>query len=124
MTNQKIKKALIITYWPPSGGGGVQRWLKFVKYLRDFGWEPIVFTPENPETPVDDETLLKEVPAGVQVIKNKIWEPYSFYKTLTGRKTEKIQTAFLKEEKGSGGWVENFSVWVRGNLFIPAKRKS
>jgi len=119
-----VKKALIITYyWPPSGGGGVQRWLKFVKYLREFGWEPIVFTPENPETPVDDETLLKEVPAGIQVIKNRIWEPYSFYKTLTGRKTEKIQTAFLKEKKGSGGVMENISVWVRGNLFIPDARK-
>ncbi|HEY9115214.1 MAG TPA: glycosyltransferase, partial [Bacteroidales bacterium] len=99
------------------------RWLKFVKYLREFGWEPIVFTPENPETPVDDETLLKEVPVGIQVVKNRIWEPYSVYKTLTGRKSEKIQTAFLKEKKGSGGLLESFSVWIRGNLFIPDARK-
>ena len=101
----------------------MQRWLKFVKYLREFGWEPIVFTPENPETPVDDATLLKEIPDGIQVIKNKIWEPYSFYKTLTGRKKEKIQTAFLQEKKVSGNFMENVSVWVRGNLFIPDARK-
>jgi hypothetical protein len=101
----------------------VQRWLKFVKYLREFGWEPIVFTPENPETPVDDATLLKEIPAGVQVVKNKIWEPYSYYKTITRRKSGKIQTAFLNEEKGSEGFLESLSVWIRGNLFIPDARK-
>lgn len=101
----------------------MQRWLKFVKYLREFGWEPVVFTPENPETPVDDVTLINEIPTGIKVVKNKIWEPYSFYKTITGRKSEKIQTAFLNEKKSSSSLFENLSVWIRGNLFIPDARK-
>ena len=120
-----MKKVLIITYyWPPSGGGGVQRWVKFVKYLRDFNWEPIVFTPENPEIPSYDTSLLSDIPASVQVIKTRIWEPYQFYKRFTGRKkSDKIQTAFLNEKKQSFGYIENLSIWIRGNLFIPDARK-
>ncbi|HSY76775.1 MAG TPA: glycosyl transferase family 1, partial [Bacteroidia bacterium] len=65
-----MKKVLIITYyWPPSGGAGVQRWLKFVKYIREYGWEPIVYTPENPESPTNDDSLAKDVPDGVRVLK-------------------------------------------------------
>ncbi len=72
-----MKKVLIITYyWPPSGGAGVQRWLKFVKYLRQFQWEPVVFTPSNPETPETDLTLRKISHPGLSV-KIPIWEPYS-----------------------------------------------
>ncbi|MDE0723031.1 MAG: glycosyl transferase family 1, partial [Flavobacteriales bacterium] len=67
---------LIITYyWPPSGGAGVQRWLKFSKYLPEFGWDPVVFTPENPDVPVEDITLLGEVSSLVQVLKIPIFEP-------------------------------------------------
>lgn len=119
-----MKKVLIITYyWPPSGGGGVQRWLKFVKYLRDFGWEPIVYTPENPEAPQTDDSLLLEIPEGVEVLKTKVWEPYQLYKHFTGRKSdEKIQTAFLSEKKNPG-LAEKLSVWIRGNLFIPDARR-
>ena len=102
----------------------MQRWLKFVKYLREFGWEPIVYTPENPEMPAVDEGLLQEIPEGVQVLKTKIWEPYSYYKKFTGkREEEKIQTAFLNEKKSSRGVVEKLSVWIRGNFFIPDARK-
>ncbi len=58
-----MKKVLIITYyWPPSGGAGVQRWLQFVKYLREFGWKPIVYTPENPVSPASDSSLEKDIP--------------------------------------------------------------
>jgi glycosyltransferase involved in cell wall biosynthesis len=120
-----LKKVLIITYyWPPSGGGGVQRWLKFVKYLKRFNWEPIVFTPSNPESPSVDLSLLDEVPKDTLVIRNKIWEPYSFYKQFTGRKKEdKIQTAFLSEKKGKFHFLEDIAVWIRGNMFIPDARK-
>jgi len=120
-----FKKVLIITYyWPPSGGGGVQRWLKFVKYLRLFNWEPIVFAPSNPEMPSVDLSLLQEIPSGVRVIKNKIWEPYSFYKRFTGRdQKEKIQTAFLSEKKSKFHLLEDLAVWIRGNFFIPDARR-
>lgn len=120
-----MKKVLVITYyWPPSGGGGVQRWLKFVKYFREFGWEPIVFTPENPEMPAVDHSLLAEIPQNIEVVKNKIWEPYSIYKKFTFRKKEeKIQTAFLNENKSRQSILDQLSVWIRGNLFIPDARR-
>ena len=119
-----MKKVLIITYyWPPSGGGGVQRWLKFVKYLREFGWEPIVYTPGNPEVPSLDASLLSEVPHDIEIVKTKVWEPYSLYKQFIGKKkSEKINTGFLSESK-KPKVTENLSVWIRGNFFIPDARK-
>jgi len=126
-TNQlktsSMKRVLIITYyWPPSGGAGVQRWLKFVKYLREFGWEPIVYTPENPEPPDFDESLTEDIPENISVIKRPVWEPFSIYKRLTGRKKNgRITHGFLKEEK-TDGFTEKLSVWIRGNFFIPDAR--
>lgn len=119
-----MRKILIITYyWPPSGGAGVQRWLKFVKYLHDFGWEPVVYTPANPESPVNDISLLKDVPENIEVLKTHIWEPYDLYKKFVGRKKEeKINTGFLTENK-KAGITEKISVWLRGNLFIPDARR-
>ncbi len=118
-----MKRVLIISYyWPPSGGGGVQRWLKFTKYLREFDWEPIIYTPSNPEIPEIDNSLLAEIPVDMLVLKTKIWEPYRFYKILTGKSPdEKIQTAFLSE-KGKPSLGEKISVWIRGNFFIPDAR--
>jgi len=119
-----IKKVLIITYyWPPSGGAGVQRWLKFVKYLREYGWEPVVFTAEGGEVPVLDNSLKKDIPENIEVLKGPIWEPYKVYKKLIGQKKEdKIQTGFLTENE-KPKTIEKLSIWVRGNLFIPDARK-
>jgi glycosyltransferase involved in cell wall biosynthesis len=124
MTFQGKRKVLIITYyWPPSGGAGVQRWLKFTKYLREYGWEPIIYTPENPEAPAQDFTLLNEIPEGIEKITTPIWEPYEFYKKLVGmKKGEKVNAGFLNEKKNPG-LAEGFSTWVRGNFFIPDARK-
>lgn len=118
------KTVLIITYyWPPSAGAGVQRWLKTVKYLREYGWEPVVYTPENPEAPATDNSLLKDIPEGVKVLKQPIWEPYSFYKKFLGlKKDEKINAGFLTEKK-KPGLAEKIAVWIRGNFFIPDARK-
>lgn len=119
-----MKKVLVITYyWPPSGGAGVQRWLKFVKYLRDFGWEPVIYTAGNGEMPVIDHSLLKDVPDGVTVIKRPIWEPYTIYKKFIGqKKDQKINTGFLSENK-KPKLTERVAVWIRGNLFIPDARR-
>lgn len=118
-----MKKVLIITYyWPPGGGAGVQRWLKFTKYLPQFGWTPVIYTPEDGEMPVLDTSLEKDIPAGTEVIKTKIWEPYSLYKKFIGAgKDEKINTGFLTEKR-KPGMAEQISVWLRGNLFIPDAR--
>ncbi len=118
-----MKKVLIITYyWPPSGGAGVQRWLKFTKYLRSYGWEPVIYTPENPESPHNDPSLQKDIPENVTVIKTKIWEPYNFYKLFIGqKKDQKINSAFLTEFKKPRKF-EKIAVWIRGNIFIPDAR--
>jgi glycosyltransferase involved in cell wall biosynthesis len=118
------RRVLIISYyWPPSGGAGVQRWLKFVKYLRASGWEPVIYTPENPEFPAIDESLSKDIPEGIEIVRTPIWEPYTFYKKLIGAgKNERINAGFLSEKKRPG-LAEKFSIWLRGNFFIPDARK-
>jgi len=118
-----LKKVLIITYyWPPAGGGGVQRWLKFSKYLREHGIEPIIFTARDGEVPVVDPSLEKEVPAGVRIIRHPIWEPYAFYKKLLGKKkNERVYSGFIQDQKASG-WKQKASVFIRGNFFIPDAR--
>jgi len=115
-----MKTVLILTYyWPPSGGAGVQRWLKFVKYMREFGWEPVVYTVENGEMPEIDASLEKDIPKGITILKTPIWEPYNAYKKLIGqKKDQKINAAFLNENKKTSP-LNNFAVWIRGNFFIP-----
>jgi hypothetical protein len=119
-----MRKILVISYyWVPSGGAGVQRWLKFVKYLRNFEWEPVVYTPENPESPAVDYSLESDIPEKLTVLKTRIWEPYAAYKKFVGRKKEdKIKSGFLSEKKNPS-FTEKVSVWIRGNLFIPDARK-
>jgi len=119
-----MKNVLIITYyWPPSGGAGVQRWLKFAKYLPEHGWNPIIFTSKDGEYPSIDPSLEKDVPESTEVLRLPIWEPYSFYKNLLGqKKSEKINSGFLSENK-KPKLTEKLSVWIRGNFFIPDARK-
>lgn len=70
-----MQKALLISYrFPPQGGGGVQRTLKYAKYLRDFGWEPVIQTARNPYWPIWDESLLHDIPSGVQIYRTAAWE--------------------------------------------------
>lgn len=118
-----MKRVLIITYyWPPSGGAGVQRWLKMVKYLRSFGWEPIIYTPENPAYPVLDQTLQNDIPEGIEIWKHPIWEPYEWYKKFTGRKkSEHVFSGFMQEKKKKG-WKDDVALWIRSNFFIPDAR--
>ena len=118
-----MKKVLIITYyWIPSGGAGVQRWVKFAKYLRQYGWEPIIYTPENPEYPSIDHSFEKDIPADITVIKTPIWEPYNVYRNLTGKKNQAINAGFISENKKQG-WKDKLSIWIRGNFLIPDPRR-
>jgi hypothetical protein len=119
-----VKKVLIIAYyWPPSGGSGVQRWLKFVKYLPGFGWEPYVFTPENPSYAVKDESLLKDVPPEAEVIKFPIWEPYGAFSKVSSavgdKKTAEQPTLAYGKDKS---FFQKLTTWIRGNFFIPDPR--
>lgn len=117
-----MKKVLIVTYyWPPAGGPGVQRWLKFVKYLRDFGIEPVVFVPENPHYPIEDASLAKEVPKNISIHSRPLFEPYGFAKLLSSKKTKRISSGIIQTKNQS--LVEKAMLWVRGNFFIPDARK-
>ena len=118
-----MKKVLIITYyWPPSGGAGVQRWLKFAKYLRRVGWEPVIYTPLNPEYPSTDPALQMDIPEGITVLKTPIREPYMLYKWFSGLKgSERVQPGFISETKRPA-LAAKISAWIRGNLFIPDAR--
>lgn len=118
-----MKKVLIITYyWPPSGGGGVQRWLKFAKYLPENGWQPIVFTPENPDFNIKDQSLKKDVAADLEVLKFPIWEPFQLFNKIAGKKNSKNIQQGLVLEKKVLGWKDRLFIWIRGNLFIPDPR--
>jgi galactitol-specific phosphotransferase system IIB component len=115
-------KVLIITYyWPPAGGPGVQRWLKFVKYLPDFGVQPIVYVPENPTYPIIDANLIKEVSDKAIVLKQKIFEPYQLASFFSKNKTKKISSGIIPNQKKQS-FVDKLFLLIRGNLFIPDAR--
>ena len=114
-----MKKALIITYyWPPSGGSGVQRWLKFVKYFREFGIEPIVYTVDDPNYPIEDKSLLNDIPKGLEILKQPIWEPNKLLSIFGKNKIE--SAGFLNPNPSFFGKLLQY---IRANYFIPDARK-
>ena len=119
-----MKRVLIISYyWPPTGGSGVQRWVKFAKYLPSEGWQPVIYTPENPEQLAIDESLAAEIPAEVEVIKTRIVEPYEIYKKLlrkSGHSKEAVEVNPVNAQNKS--FLQKVAMWVRGNLFRPDPR--
>ena len=111
-----MNKVLIITYyWPPSGGSGVQRWLKFSKYLPQNGWKPIIYTPISPSFNIEDKDLLNDIQNDVEVWKTSIWEPYSLRDKLFGR-SENSNAGIIQDKSSLKNKIFN---WIRGNFFIP-----
>ena len=118
------KKALIITYyWPPAGGPGVQRWLKFVKYLPDYNIQPIVYCPKNPSYPIIDESLTKELSKDIVVLKQPIKEPYKLARLFSKKAASTISSGVIPKEKKQSV-IEKVMLFVRGNFFIPDARKN
>jgi hypothetical protein len=116
-------RVLIITYyWPPSGGSGVQRWLKLSKYLPACGWEPWIFTPENPAFTVRDESLLADVPREAEVIRFPIWEPYRLYYRIGKWLGRSVETPADQISPGKKSLFQRVSAWIRGNFFVPDAR--
>jgi len=116
-----MKKVLIITYyWPPGSGSGVQRFLKFSKYLKDFGWEPVILTVKNGNFASFDDSLQKDIPENTLVYKSKSLEPYYWYNLLFNKKNK-------QSTSGSIGLVSDsifskLALYIRANLFIPDAR--
>ncbi|MFT4611972.1 MAG: glycosyltransferase involved in cell wall biosynthesis [Glaciecola sp.] len=124
MTKMSKTKVLIITYyWPPAGGPGVQRWLKFVKYLPEFGIEPTVYCPENPSYPIVDESLLAEVSSDIKIIKQPISEPYRFANLFSKKDSKQISSGVIPKKK-TQSVMQRLLLYVRGNFFIPDARKN
>ena len=127
-----MKRVLVVTYyWPPSGGSGVQRWVKFAKYLPQEGWQPVIYTPENPEYTAIDHTLEAEIPHTVEIIRRPSTEPYNLYRRLMGKGAStdmKTLTAgasggaVTEISSGKKSFKQRLSLWIRGNLFVPDPR--
>ena len=119
-----MKRVLIITYyWPPTGGSGVQRWVKFAKYLPSEGWQPVIYTPENPEQLAVDHSLEAEIPEGTEIIKTHITEPYELYKKFlkrSGHSKEAVEVNPVNAQNKS--LAQTVAMWIRGNLFRPDPR--
>lgn len=119
-----MKRLLIVAYYfPPSGGPGVQRVLKYTKYLPDFGWEPIVLTVENGTFPAIDYSLLNEIPTNAKVFRTKIFEPYDLYRIFTGKpKGVAIDVNVIKKEDQKLSFKERIAEFIRATFFIPDAR--
>jgi glycosyltransferase involved in cell wall biosynthesis len=119
-----MKKVLIVTYyWPPSAGGGIQRWLKFSKYLPEYGWQPIIFTPEDPDFQIKDPSLAADISEETEVLKFPIWEPYSLFDNISGHSNKKNRQQGVLEGSGKS-FFSGLSRWIRGNVFIPDPKVS
>jgi hypothetical protein len=116
-----MNKVLIVTYyWPPSGGAGVQRWLKFSKYLPEFGWEPIILTvdPEFAAYPVTDYSLSEGFPSSVKIFKTAATNYFRVY----NKDKTRIPTAGFANNK-ENTLKEKIMRFIRGNFFIPDPRR-
>ena len=109
-------------YWPPCGGITVVRNVKFVKFFREFGWEPVVYAPLDPNYYFLDDTSFKDIPEGVVVLKTPAREPFGLFNLLQGKKKgEKVKDVFLVRDK-EPGLIHKLGICVRGNFFIPDAR--
>lgn len=114
------KRVLIVTYyWPPSGGSGVQRWLKFAKYLPELGWDVTVAAPQDADYEITDKTLITEVPESVTVLRVPIREPYAAFRTLTGSASRRAQTRATAIDSFKPSPLKRFAYWIRANFFVP-----
>ncbi|MFO7863174.1 MAG: glycosyltransferase [Salinivirgaceae bacterium] len=122
MTKSTNKVLIITYYWPPASGPGVQRFLKFCKYLPVFGWKPYVVTVENGTYSSTDATLAQDIPASASVVKTKTSEPFTIYNRLTGTKKNSGTVGMINMDSKQS-LLKQASVYVRANFFVPDARK-
>jgi hypothetical protein len=119
-----LKNVLIVAYYfPPSGGPGVQRVLKYSQYLYEFGWRPVILTVQDGDFPARDESLLNDIPEFVKVYRSKIFEPYNIYRKLTGKKPGSAVDVNVIPRKGQKRKLsESIAEFIRSTFFIPDAR--
>lgn len=122
--NESMKSVLVIAYYfPPSGGPGVQRVLKYIQYLREYGWQPVVLTVSNGDFPARDESLMSKIPPDIHVERTHIYEPYDLYRLFMGaKKNTPIDVNVIKKETQRRSAKEHIAEWVRATFFIPDAR--
>lgn len=117
-----MKRILLISYYfPPSGGAGVQRILKFARYLPEHGWWPTILTvdPNYAAYPAIDTSLLVEIPQEIEIVHTRAWDPFSLYGHIQGKKrNEVIESGYIQEDSG----LKSIARWLRGNVFLPDAR--
>lgn len=119
------KKLLILTYyWPPAGGIAVQRWFRFVCSLREFGWEPVIYTAKDASYPILDETLLGQLPEGIKVYRLKATEPNNLLKLIFFWKKDKQKLIHNNQQQGGSqrSFFKKAAWFIRGNFLIPDAR--
>ncbi|MAN59768.1 MAG: glycosyl transferase family 1 [Flavobacteriaceae bacterium] len=118
-----MNRVLIITYyWPPAGGPGVQRWLHFVRYFKEFGIEPVVYIPQNAHYPLVDASFSKLVPEDIEILSHPVREPHKWAQLLFKKKTKRLSSGIITKKKPSP--LEKAMLFIRGNFFIPDARIS
>ncbi len=124
MADQQPKYVLFVTYYfPPAGGPGVQRILKYIKYLGEYGWTPIMLVPQDPQYQARDESLVKELPSDLIIYRAPIFEPYDHYRRFTGKaKGVSLDVNVIKEEGAKRSMSESIAEFIRGTFFIPDAR--
>ncbi len=118
-----MDKVLFITYyWPPSGKASLHWPLKIIRYLNEFNWQPAVLTASEDAFSHKDETLLKQVPVNLDIIKTRSYEPFKIYRKLTGKSETEALIPSESISKENKSIAHKLSVWIRMNLFIPDAR--
>jgi len=118
-----MKKVLIITYyWPPAGGPGVQRIIKFTRQFPDFGWQPIILTVKDPSSPAKDTSLIDQIPEECKVYKTNTLEPFTLYKYFTGKKKNASLAKDTIIQRPDEKLSEKISRIIRANIFLPDAR--
>jgi len=101
----------MITYaLPPVGGAGVQRSTKFIKYLEEFAWEPIVLSAKNPSVPLFDSKQMSDIPPQCTIYRARTFEP-----------NYKLKTIFLagKDKNGDRRDIRRVLKWLKNGLMVP-----
>ncbi len=115
---QNLKHVLLLTYyWPPAGGAGVHRWVRFSSFFKENNWQMHVYSPSNAHYPIVDSGMVKQVSKDIISVQHPIFEPQQ----LLAKKAGFGKGSGLNTTK-KRTWIQKSMIWLRGNIFIPDAR--